>query len=166
MAVDLDAELDHGLALIEKSLSLNPNSSSAWVSSCFAHAYLGDPETALEHFAQAQRLNPLDTTHHVRWNAAGIAHFVAGRYEEASVAADKTLNEMPTYPPGLRLKAGACGVLGRTGEGRKYVQRLLAVNPTANVHWQKIFWERRMRRIPRVFEKLIDGLRVAGLPEK
>jgi TolB-like protein len=75
----INGELEHGLTLIEKSLTLNPSSASAWISSCFVRCYLpGETESALEHFSRAQRLNPLDSMHHIHWTAAAEAYFVAG----------------------------------------------------------------------------------------
>ena len=163
----VNGELDHGLALIDKSLTLNPSSASAWISSCFVRSYLpGQTETALEHFACAQRLNPLDSMHHIHWTAAAEANFVAGRYEQASTAADKTLKEMPTYPPGLRMKVSSCGMLGRIDEAQLYVQRLLAVNPGVTVALQKAYWEKPLQRSPQALKAYLEGLRRAGLPEE
>jgi TolB-like protein/Tfp pilus assembly protein PilF len=163
----VNGEHDHGLALIDKSLALNPSSASAWISSCFVRSYLpGETETALEHFGRAQRLNPLDSMHHIHWTAAAEAYFVAGRYEEASAAADKTLKEMPTYPPGLRMKVSACGMLGRIAEAQRYVQRLLAVNPDVTVALQRAYWEKPLQRSPQALEAHLEGLRRAGLSEE
>lgn len=164
--VQLSGEIDHGLALIERSLALNPNSANAWTASCFVRSYLGDSERAIDHFSRAQRLNPLDLTHHVHWNAVGMAYFTARRYEEADSAADKALNARPTYPPGLRLKVATCGLLGRIAEGRAYVERLLAVHPECSVSWLLDFWGPIMRRTPHALAKFAEGARLAGLPEE
>lgn len=163
----INGELDHGLALIDKSLALNPSSASAWISSCFVRSYLpGETETALNHFGRAQRLNPLDSMHHIHWTAAAEAYFVAGRYEEASTAADNTLKQMPTYPPGLRMKVSSCGMLGRIDEAKIYVQRLLAVNPGVTVALQRAYWEKPLQSSLRALEAHLEGLRRAGLPEQ
>jgi len=162
----INGEHEHGLSLIEKSLALNPSSASAWISSCFIRSYLpGQTETALEHFGRAQRLNPLDSMHHIHWTAAAEAYFTAGRYEEACVAADNTLREMPTYPPGLRMKVSSCGMLGRIIEAQVYVQRLLAVNPGVTVALQRAYWEKPLHRKPQALEAHLEGLRRAGLSE-
>ncbi|MGH9560646.1 MAG: tetratricopeptide repeat protein, partial [Terracidiphilus sp.] len=131
----LAGEMEHGLALIERSLSLNPNSASAWISSSFVHGEIGDAEAALDDFRQAQRLNPFDSIHHIQWLAAGFAHIAARQYEEAADAVDKTLSARPSYIPAMRLKISLCGLLGHREEGAKWVRRLLAVNPDASVAW-------------------------------
>ncbi|MGH6789923.1 MAG: BTAD domain-containing putative transcriptional regulator [Pseudolabrys sp.] len=161
----LAGDLDYGLALIEKSLSLNPNSASAWISSSFVLGERGDAEKALEHFHQAQRLNPLDSMHHVQWLAAGFAHFAAGRYEEAATAVDRTLIERPTYTPAMRVKIALCGLLGRKEEGGEWVRRLLAVNPDASISWFRVFWQAPLRHHPDLLDKFLEGARLTGLPE-
>lgn len=163
--VQLSGEVEHGLALIDRSLALNPNSANAWISSCFVHGYLGNADVAIDHFNRAHRLNPLDSMHHFRWNALGMAHFCAGDYEGARRAADKALNVSPTYPPALRLKLAACGLLGRIEEGRESVRRLLAVHPDGSVAWFNAFWGPLMRSNPRALAKFLEGARLSGLPE-
>jgi len=163
--IQLAADVDHGLALIDRSLSLNPNSANAWSASCLARTYVGDFDQSIDHFHRSQRLNPLDQSHHVHWNMVGMAYFAAGRYEDAEAAADKTLRARPTYPPGLRLKVATCGLFGRAEEGRAYVERLLAVHPECSLAWIKDFWGPLMRRTPGALAKYVEGSRLAGLPE-
>jgi TolB-like protein/Tfp pilus assembly protein PilF len=161
----LAGELEHGLALIERSLALNPNSANAWISSSFVRGEIGDADTAFAHFQQAQRLNPLDSMHHVQWLAAGFAHMVAGRYQEAADAIDKTLNARPSYTPAMRQKISVCGLLGRKEEASHWVRRLLAVNPGASVSWFRVFWQQPLRHNPNLLAKFLEGARLAGLPE-
>jgi TolB-like protein len=158
-------EFDYGLALIEKSLSLNPNSASAWVSSCFVHAYVGETARALEDFGRAQRLNPRDSMHHVQWHAAAVAHFVARRYDEGTKADNLALKERPTYPPPLRFRMVTCGLLGQLDEAREYRRRLLVVTPNATVARMWAMAEVMWRRNPDTLARIIEGARRAGLPE-
>jgi hypothetical protein len=67
--------------------------------------------------------------------------------------------------PALRLKVATSGLLGRMDEAREYVRRLLAVHPQASVGWFRAFWETPMRCNPRTLAKLLEGARLAGLPE-
>ena len=161
----LAGEMEYGLALIERSLSLNPNSASAWISSSFVLGEIGDADGALAHFHQAQHLNPLDSMHHVQWLAAGFAHMVAGRYQEAAKAIDKTLHARPSYTPAMRQKISVCGLLGQKEEASKSVRHLLAVNPNASVSWLRIFWQLPLRHNRGLLGKLLEGARLAGLPE-
>ena len=98
--IQLGGEIDHGTAQIERSLAINPNSANAWTASCFARSYLGDTSTAIDHFEKAQRLNPLDVSQHVHWNALAWAYLGNGQIEDAHNAAVRTLSLLPTYSPG------------------------------------------------------------------
>ena len=161
----LDDDAGHGLALIDRLLSLNSNSANAWMASCLARTYIADSEIAIDHFYKAQRLNPLDISHHVHWNALSMALVSAGRYEEADRAADKTLSVLPTYPPGLRLKIVTCGHLGHSKEASRYVQRLIAVNPECCVAWLTDYWGAFIRD-PNLQARLVEGVRLGGLSEE
>ena len=127
-------------------------------------AYLGDTELAIPHLERSARLSPLDAF--AWWGSLGFvfAHFMAGRYEEASAWCDKTLHEAADHPPALRMKAATCGLLGRLDEGRVWVQRLLAVNPEATVSGVRLYYGLIFKK-PGCLEALLDGLRKAGLPE-
>jgi TolB-like protein/DNA-binding CsgD family transcriptional regulator len=163
--VMLAGEFERGQALIEQSIALNPNSASAWNALGIVRALVGDPETALEHFSRARRLDPLHSLHHNYWVGTALAHFVAGRYRESSSAADVVLNERAYYPRALGLKAASCGQLGRIEEGRVYVDRILAVNPQATVATFKAIYSAPYQRIQRMLKKYLDGLRRCGLPQ-
>ncbi|MBR2816468.1 MAG: winged helix-turn-helix domain-containing protein [Reyranella sp.] len=163
--VHLSGEIDHVLAQMERSLALNPNSANAWTASCFVHSYLGDSVTAIDHFQRAQHLNPLDLSQHVHWNAVAWAYLGDDRLEDAHDAAVRTLNVVPTYPPGLRMKLSTCGLLGRHDEARACVERLLEVQPGSSVRWLSRFLRAALQRNRHAYEIYIEGARRAGLPE-
>lgn len=161
----LAGEVKHGRLLIDKSLSFNPNSASAWIASCFVHAYLGNVEAAMEHFACAQRLNPLDSMHHVQIHAAATAHYLAGNCKAAAECADKAVSERPTYPPSLRMKTATCALLGKLDEARAWQQRLRSVNPNETVSSVRGYLGPQWQYKQQALESFLEGLRLAGLPE-
>jgi TolB-like protein/Tfp pilus assembly protein PilF len=160
----LSSDLHAGVALIDRALTLNPNSANAWSASGWVRAYLGDSETAIAHFERSARLSPLDASAFI-WSLGFVfAHFMAGRYQEASAWCDKTLHEAPDHPPALRIKVATCGLLGRLDEGRVWVKQLLAVNPDTTVSSMRLYYDVAMKK-PGSIEAFLDGLRKAGLPE-
>jgi TolB-like protein/DNA-binding SARP family transcriptional activator len=162
----LSGEVERAIALIDRSLELNPNSANALVSSCNVRSCTGDAEAAIDQFHLAHRLNPLDASHHpVRWNVLALAYLSAGDYEETERAADKALTFGPTYLPALRMKVVARGLLGGPEQGREHVERLLAVNAQESVKWLNAFWRPMTDRHPRLLADIIEGARRAGLPE-
>jgi DNA-binding SARP family transcriptional activator/TolB-like protein/Tfp pilus assembly protein PilF len=161
----LAGEMDFSLALIERSLALNPNSANAWTAACLAQSYLGRTEAAIDCFHRAQRLNPLDLSQHVHWNIIAWAYLGAGRYEEAAEAAEKTLRVQPDYPPGLRLAAVTSGLLGRIEEARGFTARLMTRQPKSSIAWMRAFLEVPLQRNDKALESYLEGARLAGVPE-
>jgi len=154
----------YGLPLIERSLALNPNSANAWMASGNVRAYLGETDTAIAHLERSAQLSPLDPLAYITWLGFGYAHFMAGRYEEASRWLDRALHEAPDHPQALRLKIACCGLLGHLDEGRKWIERLVTVNPDASVSNLWAHYQVVMKK-PGCLIALVDGLRKAGLPE-
>jgi len=87
-------QLDHAGALIARVLALDPTFVWGWERSGWVNAYVGEPDTAIQHFNEATRLDsrPPNAS---RLIGIGCAHFDAGRYEQAAVWKQKALQEHP-----------------------------------------------------------------------
>lgn len=162
----LDGQVEHGTGLIARSLAHNPNSADAWVSSGMSQSYHGAYAAALQHFEQAQRLNPLDRVHHFRWNLVGNAYFGMRRYDEANDAADQCVSAGPGYPPGLLLKLVVCGQLGHAEAAVDALARLSAVQPGCSLAWMSAYFAPQYRRNPDFVARYVEAARRAGLPER
>jgi TolB-like protein/class 3 adenylate cyclase/Flp pilus assembly protein TadD len=160
---ELSGDLEGAIGLIDRALVLNPNSANAWRSSGMVLAYRGDTGAAIAHLERAMRLNPLDAAPYLALGFAW-AHFVAGNYEEASSWADRVLRQQPDLPTALRVKAATCGLLARPEEGRRWVERLLAVAPGTTISSMRAHHGVFMRK-PGCLDAFLRGLREAGLPE-
>jgi tetratricopeptide (TPR) repeat protein len=124
--------------------------------------WLGEPEAAIERFARAMRLSPLDPSLRTPSGTAH-AHFFLGRYDEAASWAAMALQDNPDYQPGLRIAAASNAMAGRPEQAHKAVARLALLNPTLRVSTLKDVLGpfRRAEDLLRYEE----GLRQAGLPE-
>jgi adenylate cyclase len=160
----MDGDFDEALVLIKRSLMLNPNSAKAWMASGFVRAYGGDGAAAIGDLQRATRLSPLDPWSFLVSHANTIAYLGTGDVDKAAYWADRTVHEAPYFIPGLRTKAALCGMLGQPEEGQKYIQRLLAVTPDATIAVLRRLLLRLIKSKALV-ERMIDGLRKAGLPE-
>jgi TolB-like protein/class 3 adenylate cyclase len=69
-------DIDAAIAIIDRSLALNPSSAYGWRWSGFLRLYAGKPDLAIEHFETSVRLNPRDL-HWVQLTGIAIAHFLA-----------------------------------------------------------------------------------------
>jgi TolB-like protein/DNA-binding CsgD family transcriptional regulator len=160
----LSVEIDRALALMNRSVLLNPNSARAWWAIGLTHAHLGHTETALDSFARARRLNPGDTSEHAHWNGIALAHLLSGNFAVAKEAIDRALMDWPSSPPSLRAKAAICGLLDQIDEAREAVRQILALNPATTIATVKDLHQFQMRRNPAGYTNFFEGLRRAGLP--
>lgn len=159
----LDGQVDQGQALIGRSLRINPNAANAWTASCMVHTYIADYETAIDHFNRGQRLNPLDTLHHLHWNLVCLAYFGSDRFEDAVDAVKKCLNVGPAYPPALLLDLVISGWLGRSADAAEALRKLHAVHPQCSLSWASDLLGPVLRRNPDLLARYLEGARRAGL---
>jgi TolB-like protein/class 3 adenylate cyclase len=157
-------DLDTGAAFLERALLLNPNLMDAWVWGGWTRTWLGEPEICLERLARAMRLSPLDAQINTMHSGAAHAHFMAGRYDEASQAAETALRGNPDSHAALRICAASHALAGRSEEARHAVTRLLRRDPALTVSLFKKELLGPYRR-PDDAARYIEGLRKAGLPE-
>ena len=156
-------DLEAGAGLIDRALVLNSNLAEAWFYGGWAKNYLGEPEPAIERFARAMRLSPLDPRATGMRAGTAHAHFFLGRYDEAASWVAMALQDNPDYQPGLRIAAASNAMAGRPEQAHQAVARVRQLNPTLRVSTLKdvVGPFRRAEDLSR-FE---EGLRKAGLPE-
>jgi len=155
-------DLDNGSAILDRALALNPNHAGALINSGWTKAFLGEPDMAIKHVTDAMRLSPLDPMSFRTLGAVALAHFVAGRYDEASLWAEKALQERPNFLPAIRDLAASRALAGRDSEAQAAMARLREIAPAMRVSTVK---EWQPFRRPDDLARLEDGLRKAGLPE-
>jgi TolB-like protein len=155
-------DLEAGAGLIDRALALNSNSAEAWCYGGWVKNFLGEPEPAIERFARAMRLSPLDPLAMGMRSGIAHAHFLLGRYAEAASWAAMALQDNPDYQTGLRLAAASNAMAGRPEPVHKAMARLRQLNPALRVSTLKdLVGPWRVEDLSRYEE----GLRQAGLPE-
>lgn len=155
-------ELEQGAALIDQSLALNPHASASLVQSGFVRTWLGEPEVAIHQLQRAMRNSPVDALMFSMHTGMALAHFMAGRDDEAYAWAEKALQRNPLASPAVRLAAASAALLGRRADATKYLSLLRQLDPALSL---STLGDRIILRRPEHFERLADGLRKAGLPE-
>jgi tetratricopeptide (TPR) repeat protein len=143
-------------------LCLNSNLAEAWSFSGWVKNWLGEPEAAIERFARAMRLSPLDPSLRIPSGTAH-AHFFLGRYDEAASWAAMALQDNPDYQPGLRIAAASNAMAGRPEQAHKAMARLRQLNPALRV--STLNDVRGPYRRAEDVSRYEEGLRRAGLPE-
>ncbi|MCY1454357.1 hypothetical protein D9M71_714190 [compost metagenome] len=90
-----------------------------------------------------------------------LAHFFAGRLDEAAAWAEKSLLNLPSLLAAVALLAASHALSGRMDSARQAMQRLRAQDPALRVtglrEWLPIYRDEDLAR-------LAEGLRLAGLP--
>jgi tetratricopeptide (TPR) repeat protein len=142
---------------------LNSNLAEIWSFGGWVKTWLGEPETAIERFARAMRLSPLDPSLLIMRAGTAHAHFFLGRCDEAASWAATALQDNPDYQGGLRIDAASNAMAGRPEQAHKSLTRLRQLNPTLRVSSLRdvLGPYRRAEDLSRYQE----GLRQAGLPE-
>jgi adenylate cyclase len=147
-------DIDAAIALVERSLKLNPNSARAWMWGGWIRLWAGQPDLAIEHFETSWRLNPrIARANHLM--GIGVAHFFALRLEEAQAALLQSLQEKPHWAPIYRFLAACYAHMERPNEAREAVKRLRAL--TNNIVPSVTHW-----RNPEHRELLLSGLQMAA----
>lgn len=156
-------DLGVGAGLVDRALALNSNLAEAWNFGGWVKLWLGEPEAAIERFARAIRLSPLDPWLMAMRAGTAYGHFFSDRYEEAASWAAMALQCSPDYRPGLRITAASNAMAGRPEQAQKAVVRLRELSPMLRLSNLKdaIGPYRRAEDVARYEE----GLRQAGLPE-
>jgi TolB-like protein/class 3 adenylate cyclase len=147
-------DLGAAIALIDRSLELNPSFALGWEWSGWLRLWAGQPDGAIEHFGTSMRLNPL----HRRagpYLGIGMAHFFSLRFEDAAETLLLSLQDIPSWVPTYRFLASCYAHMGRLEEAHDMVRQLRAITtevvPSA-AHW----------RNPEHRELYLSGLRLAA----
>jgi adenylate cyclase len=130
-------EYESALDAFDRSLALSNSSALALGLSALTRAWHGESAIAIEQAELALRLSPFDPLTNQRHMAIAIAQFVAGRFEESAVAANRSVQANPRFSPPYWMRAAALANLGRIDEAKTVAQRLLEVQPQftiASIH--------------------------------
>jgi adenylate cyclase len=154
-------DYESALDAFDRSLALSNSSALALGLSALTRAWHGESTIAIEQAELALRLSPLDPLTNQRHMAIAIAHFVAGRFAESAVAANRSVQANPRFSPPYWMRAAALANLGRVDEAKIVAQRLLEVQPqfTVSSITSAPFAHRE------ILDALGDALRRVGLPE-
>lgn len=155
-------DLDAAAAYVEKALALDPNFTWGWNRSGYIEVYRDNIDTALAHFDRAALLSPFDPLTFNRLVGTGLAHYAAGRYEEAVALTEQASRERPGLPWAYRVLAAAQVELGNFDAARAAVATLVDGVPSLTV--ERIMSSMPFRRGD-IRDRFASALSVAGVPE-
>lgn len=152
---------DIASSLLERALALDPNLPLAWNRSGWVQAYQGRSDLAIGHFEKAMRLSPHDPMNFNCYFGIGLAYFAAARYADAVASIERGIAERPGAVWVYRTYSAALAHSGRLDDAREAVATLRREYPGITLATVRASSPTNRA----ILERIIDGLRKAGLPE-
>ncbi len=151
-------EYDQGLLILRRALEVNPNDVFVMFQVAVGHMWGGELDAAMDLFHRIIRVSPGATYGAM----TGVAHVLLclGKFEEALPWAAKALAEQPNFAVTHWVLIAAYAHLGRLDEARHALAAVLALEPGSSLG--KIAHH---TKDPKRTTVMIDGLRMAGMPE-
>jgi adenylate cyclase len=120
--------IDAAIALMDRSLALNPSFAEGWYNSGVLRNFAGKPDLAISHLETSLRLNPRDrkARHLTRIR---VAHFLSRRFDDAVASLVVSLEEIPSWTVTYRALTACYAHMGRLDEAREIVSRLREITP-------------------------------------
>jgi TolB-like protein/Flp pilus assembly protein TadD len=146
--------------LAVRSIALGPDSIYVLRNGGSAFVNLGEARTGLTYLRRALQLSPSDHRAFDGWSGIALALIQLKQDKDAVVAARNAVQQNPHYLIGLRALASSSALVGQRDEASTVVQQLLELDPNCSI----AAMTERLGHTPATF-RLLDGLRLAGLPE-
>jgi TolB-like protein/class 3 adenylate cyclase/Flp pilus assembly protein TadD len=157
-----------GVAECEHALELDKNLASAHGCIGLGKLYVGRPEETEAHIVEALRLSPRDTLAYAYMQFVGVAKIFLGVDDQAVAWLRRSIESNRNFPQSHFYLAVALARLGRLDEARSAVKAGLALNPALTV--SRLGATLSTASDDPTFlagcERLLEGLRKAGLPEE
>ena len=151
------------IAAVERALELEPNNATYWWLLGGDLGFAGRPEEALAALANAERGSPRDPQRFLVLGCQSTAHFVAGRLEDSYRTSRQAARLQPNFYGNHAFMSATTGLLGNEDEAKAAAQSLLKLVPRFS-----IAATRRNPMFERTedLERMIEGFRLAGIPEE
>lgn len=150
---------DEAIAECEQAFALNPSFSDHGFGLCLVFA--GQPERAIELMQASTRLEPFRNA--TRLAYMGNANYMLGRYDDAIPPLRESAWQMPDLRITQLWLAAAYAQTGQLNEARAAADEVRRIEPDFTIErWKRTAVYKR----PEDAERLFDGIRKAGLPER
>ena len=151
---------------LEQALKLNRNLGAAHAWTGQAKITMGRAEEAEAHVSEAFRLSPNDAVAFMWTHMRGLAKFHLGADEEAVAFFRRSVDASRNYPLNHFYMAAALALLGRLDEARAEVKAGRALAPGYTIARFLSMAESDNPTYLKQRERILEGLRQAGVPEK
>jgi adenylate cyclase len=161
MTLSWERRLDEALSAAEKAIAFNPNFADGHSMVGVQLHWLGRSEEALKCFDRAMALDPYVPSLLLYFRAQ--AAYQLAQYPEAVGLLKRRILRNPETDASRVLLAASYGQMGLVEEAREAWREALRVNPTYSLEQRR---QVMPYKNPADFERIVEGLRKAGLPER
>lgn len=157
--------VEQGIAECEHALALNRNLADAHGTLGAAKLFVGRAAETEVHVREALRLSPRDESVHRWMSYVGLAKLHLDADAEAVVWLRRCLKANPNYPLAHFYLAAALSFLGESDEARTAAKAGLALDPAFTIRRFKVFPITGDANFRVASRRVIQGMRVTGIPE-
>lgn len=126
----LFGDYDTGARYLERAREACPNSAVAWLLSSATSSFLSNSDTAIEQAERGLRLSPFDPQLFFGFHLLGLAHYVAGRHDEAIRWSRQSLAENAAYTSGYRVLIAALVAVDSLDQARALAATAMELEPS------------------------------------
>jgi len=156
----LGLDVPQASAFAQRALQLDPNHAWAWMRHGWGQIYLGTPEEALKSFERSIRLSPMDPFEFNIHVGIGLAHFAAGRPQEAASWSRRALSERPGITWPYRDLAVYLAHHGDLAGAKDALSKFTRKHPSASL---ATIGDGLRFMYPSLLARYLQGLKLAGL---
>lgn len=156
-------DYDLAMAAIVSAVETNPNDLLVVSRAGLAHLHCGTIADALAYFHRAIRLSPRDPETHISLTGIAHCHMVLSDFQEALVWATRSLTMNSNFQCTYWMLIAASVHLGCLDEARKHLAVFRKLAPGVTI---ASIWAGQPQKDPSRCTAILEGLRLAGLPEE
>ncbi len=149
------------VAAFSRAIDESPNFAYAHGLMGAAHAFGGRPDQAIQCIDRGVRLSPRDIFGEEYDLYYAFAYFQAGKYAEATAAAQRAIQQRPGHPTLYMMAAASYGLAGETDKAKRAVIQLTNLVPDISAEGVE---ETFLYNLQEDRSRLAKGLRAGGLP--
>jgi TolB-like protein len=156
----MERRTEESIAAFQRAVNLNPSSAAAHCYLSHGLAFSGRDREAIAHGEEAIRLSPLDPEMAMMLGGIAVAHYIAGRYDEAVRYSEELLRLRPGFQGAQRMRCASLAQTGKLEEARKFLATVRLEQPRLSLAWIRASVP---YQTPELMERFLDGMRKAGL---
>ena len=154
---------EDALRELRHALEMNPNAPAAYIHLAICLSSIGKAREAIELYAIARRLSPLDRRAPFWFCAEAFSHFMAGSYGEAIRCAERSSASTQRWLLSKVYLAAGHALLGDLAAAASWRDKMLEISPDVTIESLVDFHHLELAEDR---ARLAEGLRLAGVPSR